>query len=73
MENIGKRSGATHANIINRIQEIEERLSGIEETIENIDTSIKENTKCKIFLTQNPRNSKCNEKIKSKSNRNQRG
>jgi uncharacterized coiled-coil protein SlyX len=37
----------------NRIQEIEERISGAEDTIENIDTTVKENTKCKKLLTQN--------------------
>ena len=39
--------------IINRIQEIEERISGAEDTIENIDTIVKENAKCKNLLTQN--------------------
>jgi hypothetical protein len=29
MENIGKRAGVTDASIINRIQDIEERISGI--------------------------------------------
>jgi lysyl-tRNA synthetase class I len=33
------------ASIINRIQDIEERISGAENTIENIDTTVKENTK----------------------------
>jgi chromosome segregation ATPase len=36
-----------------RIQEIEMRISGAEDTIENIDTIIKENAKCKKILTQN--------------------
>jgi chromosome segregation ATPase len=36
-----------------RIQHIEERISGVEDTIENIDTSVKENTKCKKILTPN--------------------
>ena len=40
-------------SISNRIQEIEERISGAEDTIENIDTTIKENVKCKKILTQN--------------------
>ena len=53
MENLGKRSGATDASIISRIQEIEERISGVEGTIEDIDSIVKENTKCKKFLTQN--------------------
>jgi predicted nucleic acid-binding Zn-ribbon protein len=48
MENLGKRSGVPDASIKNRIQETEERISGIEDTIENIDTTVKENTKCKI-------------------------
>jgi hypothetical protein len=29
------------------MQEIEERISGAEDTIENIDTTVKENTKAK--------------------------
>ena len=36
IENLGKRSGVIHASITNRIQEIEERISGEEDTIENI-------------------------------------
>ena len=28
-------------------------MSGIVDTIENIDTSVKENRKCKMFITQN--------------------
>jgi methyl-accepting chemotaxis protein len=47
------RSYQQNACITNRIQEIKERISGVEDTIENIDTSIKENTKCKKLLTQN--------------------
>ena len=35
------------------MQEIEERISGAEDTIENIDTTVKENAKCKKILTQN--------------------
>ena len=54
MDNVGKRSGATDAtSITNRIQDIEERISGIEDTIEVIDVPVKENTKCKKLLTQN--------------------
>jgi hypothetical protein len=40
-------------SISNRIQEMEERLSGAEDSIEIIVTTIKENTKCKKILTQN--------------------
>ena len=53
IENLGKRSGVIDANITNRIQEIEERISGAEDNIENIDTTVKENAKCKKLLTQN--------------------
>jgi hypothetical protein len=42
IENRGKKSGAIDASLTNRIQEIEERLSGAEGIIENIDTTIKE-------------------------------
>jgi uncharacterized coiled-coil protein SlyX len=37
--------------ITKRIQELEERISGVEDTIEEMDTSIKEDTKCEKFLT----------------------
>jgi hypothetical protein len=42
IEILGKRSGVIDASITNRIQEIEERISGAEETIENTDTTVKE-------------------------------
>ena len=32
---------------------MEDRISGTQDSIENIDTTIKENTKCKKILTQN--------------------
>ena len=47
MENLGKRTGTAEVSITNRIQEMEERISGIEDTIEEIDTSVKENIKSK--------------------------
>jgi predicted nucleic acid-binding Zn-ribbon protein len=53
IENLGKKSGDIDASITNRIQETEERISGSEVTIENIDTTVKENVKCKKVLTQN--------------------
>jgi hypothetical protein len=40
-----------NASISNRIQEIEEGISGTEDTIENTETTVKENAKCKRFLT----------------------
>jgi chromosome segregation ATPase len=45
MENLGKRSGI-------KIQEIEERLSSVEDTVEEIDTTVKENSKHKKLLNQ---------------------
>ena len=53
IENLGKRSGVIDASITNRIHEIEERISGAEDTIENIDTTGKENAKSKNLLIQN--------------------
>ena len=53
IETLGKKSGTIDASISNRIQEMEERISGAEDSIENIGTTIKENTKCKKILTQN--------------------
>jgi uncharacterized coiled-coil protein SlyX len=53
IENLGKRSGVIDVSITNRIQEIEERIPGAEDTIENIDTTVKENAKYKKFLSQN--------------------
>ena len=40
--NHGKKSGVMDTSISNRIQEIEERTSGDQDTIENIDSTIKE-------------------------------
>ena len=45
IETLGKKSGIIDASISNRIQEVEERLSGAEDSIQNMDTTIKENTK----------------------------
>ena len=53
IENLGKRPGIIDANITNRIQEMEERILGAEDTIENMDTTVKENAKCKKLLSQN--------------------
>ena len=46
LENLGKRSGVIDASITNKIQEIEERILGAEDTLENIDTTVKENAEC---------------------------
>jgi hypothetical protein len=52
-ETLGKKSGTIDVSISKRIQEMEERISGAEDSIENIGTTIKENEKCKKILTQN--------------------
>jgi chromosome segregation ATPase len=53
IENLGKKSGSIHVSISNRIQEMEEDISGAEDSIGNMDTTIKENAKFKKILTQN--------------------
>jgi hypothetical protein len=53
IEILGKKSGIIDVSISNRIQEMEERNSGEEDSIENIGTTTKENAKCKEILTQN--------------------
>jgi phage repressor protein C with HTH and peptisase S24 domain len=53
IETLGKKSGTIDVSISNRIQEMEERISAAEDTIENMDITIKENTKLKKILTQN--------------------
>ena len=40
IENLGKKSGTMDASISNRIQEMEERFSGAEDSIEKMDTTI---------------------------------
>jgi hypothetical protein len=66
IENLGKRSGIIDASITNRIQETEERISGAEDTIEDIDTIVKEKEKCKN--PKHPGNPR-NEKTKPKDNK----
>ena len=51
MENMRKHSGTTNASINSRIQVIEERLSSAEDTIKEIDLSVKENIKSNKTLT----------------------
>jgi chromosome segregation ATPase len=45
IETLGEKSRTIDASISNRIQEIEERISGAEDSIDNISTTIKENAK----------------------------
>ena len=53
MENLDKQMDTTEASITNRIQEMEDRISGVEDTIEEIDSLVKENVKYNKFLAQN--------------------
>ena len=53
MEKLGKRTETTIANITNRIKEMEERISGAEDTRDEIDSLVKENVKSNKFLTPN--------------------
>ena len=51
-------------SITNRIQRIEDGISGVKDTIEEIDTSVKENVKSKKKSdTKHPGNLGCYEKI----------
>jgi hypothetical protein len=43
IETLGKKSGNIDGSIKNRIEEMEERISGEEDSIENMGTTIKEN------------------------------
>ena len=53
IEKLGKRSGTADASITNRVQEMEERISGAEDKLEEIDSSTKENHKSNKSLIQN--------------------
>jgi vancomycin resistance protein YoaR len=67
-----KKSGTIDASISNRIQEMGERISGAEDSIENISTTIKENAKCKMQKDPNsihPGNPGHNEKTKPMDNK----
>jgi hypothetical protein len=50
IEILGKKSGTIDANISNRIQEMEERIPGAEDSTESMETTIRENAKCKQIL-----------------------
>ncbi|ERE67250.1 LINE-1 type transposase domain-containing protein 1 [Cricetulus griseus] len=53
MERLDKQSGTKDVSITNRIQEMEERISAIEDSLEDIHSSAKENLKSNKSLTQN--------------------
>jgi len=45
VENLGKISGVKDVSTTNKIQEIEEKISGAEDSMENIETTVKDNGK----------------------------
>jgi anaerobic glycerol-3-phosphate dehydrogenase len=53
IEILGKKSGTIDVRISNRIQEMEAKISGAEESTEHMDTTIKGNAKCEKILAQN--------------------
>ena len=53
MERLDKRSGSKDVSITNRIQEMEERISATEDSLEDLYSSTKENRKSNKSLTQN--------------------
>jgi hypothetical protein len=53
IEILGKKSGNIDASISNRIQEKEERILDAEDSIDNMDTTVKEIAKCQKIITQN--------------------
>ena len=70
IEILGKKSGVIDVSISNRIQEMEERISGAEDSIENMGTTIKENKKMqKDPNSKHPGNPGHNEKTKPTDNR----
>jgi predicted nucleic acid-binding Zn-ribbon protein len=48
VESLKKRSRVIDASITNRMQKIEEKILGVEDTIENIDPKVQENENAKI-------------------------
>ena len=53
IETLGKKSGSIDVSISNKIQEMEKKISDAEDSKENIDTTTKENAKCKKYLNHN--------------------
>ena len=70
IETLGEKSGIIDASISIRIQKMEERISGAEDSIENMGTTIKKYAKCKKDPTsKHPENSGHNEKTTPTDNR----
>jgi predicted nucleic acid-binding Zn-ribbon protein len=70
IETLGKKSGTIDVGISNRIQEMEERISGAEDSIENICTTNQRKYKMqKDPNSKHPGNPGHNEKTKPMDNR----
>ena len=72
IETLGKKSGTIDGSISNRIQEMEDRISGAEDSIENQGHRNNNQRKCKTQKDPNskhPGNPRNNEKTKPKDNR----
>ena len=67
MKNLGTCTGTSEASLINRIQEIEKRISGIEDKIEEINSLVKENVNLNSW-PKTTRNLGHDEKTNSKNN-----
>jgi chromosome segregation ATPase len=53
IETLGKKSGTIDSSITKRIQKMEDRISGAEDSRENMGTTIEETVQCKKILTKN--------------------
>jgi seryl-tRNA synthetase len=70
IEILGKKSENIDDSLSNRIQEMEERISGVEDPIKNMDTTMKENAKIqKDPNSKHSGNPGHNEKTKPTDNR----
>lgn len=52
IENLEQRSGIVEVSIMNRAQDIEARISRAEDTLEEIETTLKEHVKTEKFVKQ---------------------
>jgi hypothetical protein len=68
MENLRKRSGITEVSNTHRIQVVEERISGVEDMVEEFNTLSKKTQNVKSPNRKHPENTGYNEKAKSKNN-----
>lgn len=57
----------TDVSIKNRIQQMEEGISGVVDTIEELDSWVKENAKSNTLITKYPGNWRHNEKTETKN------